>query len=528
MTDPTAFLPDHNDIILNRYGKAAALREDGHNPFVNRFEPTHTSAQAAEQEAALTEGETPIRIMGRVLSIRRMGKAAFFHIQDVAGRIQVYVKKNTVDDHGYDLYKQTILDTGDIVGIEGPVFRTRTDELTIIAHRMELLTKSMRPLPDKWHGLKDQEVRYRRRYVDLIVNEETRETFRRRAATVGALRTFLNERAYIEVETPMMQPIYGGAAARPFVTHHNTLDMDLFLRIAPELYLKRLIVGGLDRVYEINRNFRNEGISVRHNPEFTMLELYTAGFDYNDSMALTEEMIASVCKQVTGDTKIVYGDDTIDYTPPFARRRLVDTVRDDLGLDVDYSRDANATHAMVTEFISSREGLDAGERAGLIDAIADKTNDAIIVFLFEEFVEHTLVQPTFVTDYPKSLCPLTKSQADRPDVAERFELFVARMEMANAYSELNDPRDQFERFEEQVAKREAGDDETESMDEDYITALEYGMPPTSGIGIGIDRLVMTLTDSPSIRDVILFPLMRPRTDGAPLIDEVDEEEEATE
>ncbi|MCX7044537.1 MAG: lysine--tRNA ligase [Candidatus Sumerlaeota bacterium] len=512
-TASTRFLADHNDIILNRYDKTARLRAEGVNPFVSRYAPTHSSRQILDGADALIASAQSVRVAGRVLSIRRMGKAAFFHIQDASGKIQVYVKMGDVDERGYALYKESLMDTGDIAGVEGAVFRTKTGEITIVAKRLMLLTKAMRPIPSEWYGLKDQEIRYRRRYVDLIMNEPVRETFRRRAAVVSAIRRFMDGRGYMEVETPMMQPVYGGAAARPFVTHHNALDMDLYLRIAPELYLKRLVVGGFDRVYEINRNFRNEGISVRHNPEFTMMEAYTAYYDYNDSMKLIEDLISTVCQEATGGMKVSYGGVEVDFTPPFRRRRLVDCVREDLGLDVDWSRPEDAARKMGIDYVQSRAEMDAEARAKLLREIPQKTNDQIIVALFEEFIEASLMQPTYILDYPKSLCPLAKSSEARPDVVERFELFVGRLEMANAYSELNDPRDQYERFAEQVAKRAAGDVETESMDEDYVVALEYGMPPASGIGIGIDRLVMLLTDSPSIRDVILFPLMRARKEG---------------
>jgi lysyl-tRNA synthetase class 2 len=510
MSEPGAFLPDHNEIVLNRYRKMEDLRGRGMNPFAGKFEPTHTSAALLAEADALIALGAPLRVAGRALSIRRMGKACFFHVQDAAGRIQVYLKKDLVDEAGFALYKDSLMDTGDIVGVEGAMFRTKTGEATIQATRLRLLTKAARPLPDKWHGLKDQELRYRRRYVDLIVNEATRATFRRRAAIVAAVRRFLDGRGYIEVETPMMQPVYGGAAARPFVTHHNALDMDLYLRIAPELYLKRLVVGGLERVYEINRNFRNEGISVRHNPEFTMMECYTAYYDYNDSMALIEEILAAVCREVAGGTKVPFGGEEIDLTPPFRRRKLVEAVREDLGLDVDWGRPDAETRERAAAFVRARSDMTDEARERALNEIRKMSNDRIVLLLFEEFIEKTLVQPTFIVDYPKSLCPLAKSSEARPEVAERFELFVGRIELANAYSELNDPRDQFERFREQMALRAEGEVETESMDEDYVVALEYGMPPTSGLGIGIDRLTMLLTDSPSIRDVILFPLMRDR------------------
>jgi len=525
MSESEGFLPDHNEIILNRYRKAAQLRAAGHDPFVNRYEPSHTAAAIAKDAEALIASQQAVRVAGRTLSIRRMGKAAFFHIQDATGRIQVYVKKDEVDEHGYALYKESLLDAGDIVGVEGPAFRTKTGEITVLARQLRLLTKAMRPLPSEWYGLKDQELRYRRRYADLIMNEKTRETFRARAKITAAIRRFLDGRGYIEVETPMMQPVYGGAAARPFITHHNTFDMDLYLRVAPELYLKRLIVGGLERVYEINRNFRNEGVSVRHNPEFTMMECYTAYYDYNDSMKLVEELLSTVCREVTGGTKTSYGGGEVDFTPPFRRRRLLDAVREDLGLDVDWSRPGGPTREMALAFIKSHSPRPIpsissipstpsdDSRAKLLDDIAHATNDRVIMLLFEAFIEKTLVQPTYVIDYPKSLCPLAKSSQARADMAERFELYAGRLELVNAYSELNDPRDQYERFREQMAQREAGDVETESMDEDYVVALEYGMPPASGVGVGIDRLAMLLTGASSIRDVILFPLMRERKAG---------------
>jgi lysyl-tRNA synthetase class 2 len=493
-----------DELIQNRIDKAEAYRAGGGNPFVSRYEPTHSAAAIrAEQEEMIAAGAT-VRAAGRALTIRSFGKASFFHLLDATGRVQIYVKKGLLADADYETFVSTV-DTGDILGVEGKVFITKTGELTIGAERLTLLAKAYRPLPEKWHGLKDVETRYRQRYVDLIANEEVRETFRRRSRIVSRLRRELDQRGFMEVETPMMQPIHGGAAARPFVTHHNDLGLDLYLRIAPELYLKRLLVGGFDRIYEINRNFRNEGISTRHNPEFTMLELYTAYWDYTDTMALLEELVRAAAQEVLGGFVLEYEGRPVDLGPPFARRAILDLVRETLALP---------------DSVQLRWGPEGEEGAQRALAAAPpetqqafrekcRTSDEILLGLFEILVEKDLWAPTVVHDYPKSLCPLAKTKAGDPHTAERFELFVVGIEMANGYSELNDPLEQEANFREQMRRRELGDEEATPMDEDYVRALEHGMPPASGIGIGIDRLVMLLTDSPSIRDVILFPLMRP-------------------
>lgn len=525
---------DESRILRDRREKADRMREAGINLYAQRFDPTHSAAQVRANEASLvrpaqdaesTEPEEPaktVRMAGRVILRRPMGKAGFLTFIDESGRFQAYIKRDVTDEAGFELFKK-MLDVGDIIGIEGPIFVTRKGELTIQADRLTLLTKAMRPLPEKWHGLKDVEQRYRQRYVDLIVNSEVRETFRRRSAIISSLRSQLDGRGYMEVETPMMQLICGGAAARPFETHHNALDLDLYLRIAPELFLKRLTVGGFERVYEINRNFRNEGISTHHNPEFTMLELYTAYWDYTDTMTLVEELFRKTALEVLGTTEIKYQGHEVDLAEPFVRARILDLVATELGLGEEHGLawGMDSLDPVIELSMAAIEKIEAErpEAKGLAEAVksADSSDEALM-HLFEELAEPGIVKPTFVMDYPKSLCPLTKSSEADPAVAERFELFCCGFELANAYSELNDPAEQLARFEDQVRRGEGGDAEAmKEVDHDYVTALEYGMPPASGLGIGIDRFVMLLTDSPSIRDVILFPLMRPAkgsTDGS--------------
>jgi lysyl-tRNA synthetase, class II len=492
--------------INQRRANLSELSRLGIDAYPHRFDRTsnvddlvrqHGGKAAAELEASRIETTTS----GRILGIRSFGKASFLVISDGRARIQVYVRQDSVVPRDFEVFR--LLDLGDFVGVSGHLFRTRTNELTIWASQLAFLAKCHLPLPEKWHGLTDIETRYRQRYLDLVVNPGVRGVFETRSRVLGALRAFLGDRGYLEVETPMMQPIAGGALARPFVTHHNALDTDLYLRIAPELYLKRLVVGGLERVFEINRNFRNEGISSQHNPEFTMLEFYQAYSDYQDLMTLTEEMLATVTRQATGGDEVVYGDDTISFRPPYARIALHEAARQaaserlgtEVGLAELRTRDSAAA-------LAGRLGVpvEAGWGAGKIAA-----------GLFEALVEERLVQPTFVFDFPTEVSPLSKQRPDDPELVERFELYIGRMEVANAFSELNDPVEQRRRFEQQLAERQQGNVEAHEMDEDYIRALEYGLPPTAGEGVGIDRLVMLLTGSRSIRDVILFPQTRPRS-----------------
>ncbi len=483
---------DLNELLLVRRKKLDELRGRGIDPFGGKFERTHRAREIIDHFAELENSR--VVIAGRIMAKRNMGKATFAHIQDVSGKIQVYIRVNEVGEEQYELF--THFDIGDIVGVAGKVFKTQKGEISVWADEVRLLSKSLRPLPEKWHGLKDVELRYRQRYVDLIVNPEVKDVFIIRSRIIRAIRNFLDRLGFLEVETPMMHPIPGGAAARPFITHHNTLDMDLYLRIAPELYLKRLLVGGLEQVYEINRNFRNEGISTKHNPEFTMLELYRAYADYDDMMKLTENLVSSVAQEVLGTTKIEYQGQPIDLTPPWTRIPMLEAIKQYTGVDFTQIKDDEQAKA-------AAKGLDMGVEEG-------SSRGSIINEVFEEFVEPKLIQPTFITDYPIEISPLAKRKAEDPAYTYRFELFIFAREMANAFSELNDPIDQEERFRKQVEQRAAGDDEAHMMDEDYINALEYGMPPAGGLGIGVDRLVMLLTDSASIRDVLLFPQMKPR------------------
>ena len=440
-----------------------------------------------------------MRTAGRILAIRSFGKANFLVLSDGQARLQVYIRQDALPERDFRIFK--LLDFGDWVGVQGRLFRTKTNEFTIWASALEFLAKCLLPLPEKWHGLQDVEIRYRQRYLDLIVNPDSRRVFDTRSRVITALREFLIGRGFLEVETPMMQPIAGGALARPFVTHHNALDMRLYLRIAPELYLKRLTVGGIERVFEINRNFRNEGISTQHNPEFTMLEFYWSYADYTDLMSLSEEMFQHVARAATGRTQVTFGEHPISFESPFRRVSLREAARtaasQRLGTDV---TDADLRSRERAAAVANRLGLhvDPGDGPGTITA-----------GIFETLCEADLIQPTFVYDFPTEVSPLSKQKPDDPDTVERFELYIAGFEVANAFSELNDPAEQRRRFEDQLRNRAGGDEEAHAMDEDYIRALEYGMPPAGGEGIGIDRLVMVLTNSPSIRDVILFPLMRP-------------------
>ncbi len=482
----------YNELIQVRREKLKDLKQTGVNPFGQRFEFTHRAKQLLDNYEDYEDKE--VSLAGRMMAKRGHGKAGFANVQDGTAQVQIYSRLNDLGEEQYEIYKG--LDIGDIVGVRGTLFKTRMGEVTVAVKELTLLAKSLRPLPEKWHGLKDVDLRYRQRYLDLIVNPEVKDTFVIRSKIVRAIRNFLVHRGFLEVETPMMHPIAGGAAARPFTTHHNALDMDLFLRIAPELYLKRLIVGGFDKVFEINRNFRNEGISTRHNPEFTMLELYQAYADYNDMMDITEGLIASVAEDVFGEANINYQGQEINLNSPWERLPMLEAVKRYSGLDFEVLTNADTAGNAVKKL-----GLEVEKSDGWGD---------ILNKVFEEKVEPNLIQPTFITDYPVEISPLAKKKEDQPQLTYRFELFINGWEMANAFSELNDPLDQRERFSRQLDKRKSGDDEAHMMDEDYITALEYGMPPTGGLGIGVDRLIMLLTDSPSIRDVILFPLMRPR------------------
>lgn len=476
----------------NRINKLEALRAKDIDPYGQAFSISHHARDILDNFDAL-EGQN-VSVAGRIHTMRAHGKSSFAHIIDVTGQIQIYAKIDQLGEECYNSFKD--LDLGDIIGVQGKVFRTRRGEVTVDVEGVTLLSKALRPLPDKWHGLKDVEIRYRQRYLDLIVNPDVREVFVTRSQIINGMRRFLDERGFLEVETPMMHAIPGGATARPFVTHHNALDIDLYLRIAPELYLKRLLVGGLEKVYEINKNFRNEGISTRHNPEFTMMELYQAYSDYKGMMELSEEMISHVALQVLGTTEITYQGQEISLRPPWKRITMVDVVKEITGFDLDsYSTDEEAV----------RGARDIG-----VEVKDNFTRGQVLNEIFEERVESKLIQPTFILDYPLEVSPLAKKKHDSPDFVYRFEGFMVGMELLNAFTELNDPIDQRERFEDQVRQRQKGDDEAHMMDEDYVTALEYGMPPAGGLGVGIDRLIMILTDSPSIRDVILFPLMRPQ------------------
>jgi len=486
------------DVPEVRRRKVESLRAAGVNPFPNAFKPTHDVADLRAVIAAAPETldeEGPVfAVAGRIMAINRFGKAAFIRLRDRTGQIQAYVRKDRVGEAAYDLFKQ--MDIGDFVGVAGGLFRTRSGEWTVMVHRLELVAKSIRALPEKFHGLKDPEKRYRQRYLDLIMNAEVRELFRRRSRIIQEIRGFLLQRDFLEVETPMMQPLPGGAEATPFVTHHNALDMPLYLRIAPELYLKRLVVGGFERVFEINRNFRNEGISTRHNPEFTMLEFYQAYATYQDLMTLTEEMFRQVAEQVTGAASFLYQGQTIDFAGRWRRIGLYEALEEIAGID---RRDLDVRDKLMA--IAAERGVKL-TRTGQTAKIVTK--------LFDALVEPRLIQPTFVTGYPVAVSPLSRRSDSAPELTERFELFIAGYEIANGFSELNDPEDQQRRFAQQVAQREAGDAEAHPMDMDYIEALEYGMPPTAGEGVGIDRLAMLFTDAASIREVILFPHLKPR------------------
>ncbi|EHT8057690.1 lysine--tRNA ligase [Staphylococcus pseudintermedius] len=488
-----------NDQMQVRRQKLQELRDLGIDPFGEKFERTGTAEtlkaqwdQYAKEELAEKETESHTVIAGRIMTKRGKGKAGFAHIQDLSGQIQIYVRKDQVGDAQFGIWNTA--DLGDIVGVEGIMFKTNTGELSVKAKSFKLLSKALRPLPDKHHGLQDIEQRYRQRYLDLITNEESTQTFINRSRILQEMRNYLNEKGFLEVETPMMHQIAGGAAAKPFVTHHNSLDATLYMRIAIELHLKRLIVGGLEKVYEIGRVFRNEGVSTRHNPEFTMIELYEAYADYKDIMSLTEELVAHIARRVLGTTSVQYGDETINLEPQWRRLHMVDAVKEATGVDF-------------YEVKSDKEAHELAKAHG-IEVDDNMKYGHILNEFFEQKVEETLIQPTFIYGHPIEISPLAKKNPEDPRFTDRFELFIVGREHANAFTELNDPIDQRQRFEAQLVEKEQGNDEAHEMDEDFIEALEYGMPPTGGLGIGIDRLVMLLTNSPSIRDVLLFPYMR--------------------
>jgi lysyl-tRNA synthetase class 2 len=485
------------DLVGQRKQKIEEFRREGINPFPNNFKVSHTIAEIQASRDQIAQGDDQSALFttaGRVMAANSFGKSAFIRLRDRSGQLQAYIRKDKVGDTNYALFKK--MDIGDFIGLTGTLFQTKTGEWTLLAEDLSLLSKSTRPLPEKFHGLKDPEKRYRQRYVDLIMNADTRRIFRTRSQMTQAIRDFFLEQDFLEVETPMMQPIAGGAEATPFVTHHNALDMDLYLRIAPELYLKRLVVGGFERVFEINRNFRNEGVSTQHNPEFTMLEFYQAYATFEDLMTLTEALFADVLKKVLGTTAITYQGNPIDFQGPWRRLTLAKALEELGGLD--------------PSLLNDRDGLIAFANAKGVPLTKTRRIGKIITKLFDSLVEPQLIQPTFITGYPVEVSPLSRRSDTEPEITERFELFVAGFEIANGFSELNDPEDQFQRFMQQMEDRREGDDEAHQMDENYVEALEYGMPPTAGEGIGIDRLAMLLTDVPSIREVILFPHMKSR------------------
>ena len=488
---------DLNDQLMVRREKMNTMRENGLDPFGKRFDRSHSTKELVEQYAELEKEEleaksVAVSLAGRIMTKRGKGKAGFAHLQDLTGQIQVYVRQDAVGEENYKLFDSS--DLGDIIGVTGTLFKTKVGELSVKVEGFVFLTKALRPLPDKFHGLKDVEQRYRQRYLDLIMSQESKATFISRSRIIQSMRRYLDDHGYLEVETPMMHSIAGGASARPFITHHNALDMPLFMRIAIELHLKRLIVGGLEKVYEIGRVFRNEGVSTRHNPEFTMIELYEAYADYRDIMSLTENLIAHIAQEVVGSTTVQYGDYEVDLKPEWKRLHMVDAIKEYTGADF-------------WNEMSVEEARELAKEHG-VEINNNMLYGHIVNEFFEQKVEEKLIQPTFIYGHPVEISPLAKKNDEDPRFTDRFELFIVAREHANAFTELNDPIDQRERFEAQLKEREQGNDEAHMMDDDFVEALEYGMPPTGGLGIGIDRLVMLLTNSPSIRDVLLFPLMR--------------------
>ncbi|HEX7401429.1 MAG TPA: lysine--tRNA ligase [candidate division Zixibacteria bacterium] len=485
-------MEETSEILQHRIDKLKKLKEKNINPYPYSFKRTHTSAEIIGNFEKLESEQAGIKTAGRIISLRLHGKSLFAHLKDGSGKIQIYVKSDEVGKDKFELFD--LFDIGDFLGVSGKAFKTKTGEITIRVDDFTLLSKSMLPLPEKWHGLQDKELRYRQRYVDLIVNEEVKNVFIFRTNLIKAMRQFLDDLGFVEVETPILQPLYGGAFARPFVTHHNALDVDLYLRIADELYLKRLIVGGFEKVYEISKSFRNEGMDRNHNPEFTMLELYQAYADYNDIMELYENLLNYAAKQVLGTNQFEYDGNQIDLTPPFRRIPMLESIKEHTGADL--------TDKNEEEIRKIASGLNVKENL-------NRPKGKLIEAIFEMQVQPKLIQPTFVTDYPVEMSPLAKYHREKPGLTERFELFIGGCEMGNAFSELNDPQDQRERFKQQAELAKRGDDEAQVLDEDFIRALEYGMPPTGGLGFGVDRLVMILTNTRSIREVIFFPQMRP-------------------
>ncbi len=481
-------IPEH---IQHRLDKLKALKEMGVNPYPYRYDKTHNSITLIDDFEKLSEEGSKVKYAGRLISLRGHGKTLFAHVMDDAGKVQIYARKDAMGE-SFEIFKK--LDIGDFVGIEGTMFKTKTEEITIKVEIVEILAKSLQPLPEKYHGLQDKELRYRRRYLDMIANPEVKDVFIKRAMITKEIRDFMDQRGFLEVETPVLQPIYGGAAARPFVTHHNALDIELYLRIADELYLKRLIIGGFEKVYEMAKDFRNEGMDKSHNPEFTMLEFYWAYADYNDLMEMLEEMYRELARKVTGSLQVKFGEHTIDFEKPFARLPYFQGINEACGCDV-----ATLDEAALKE-LCKKHGIDASKFKG---------NGDYYDAMFEHFVEPKLIQPTFLIDFPKEISPLAKVHRENPKLAERFELFICGFEFGNAFTELNDPQDQRNRMEAQSKLIDRGHEEAQPVDEDFIFAMEHGMPPTAGYGVGIDRVVMLLTDSLSIRDIILFPTMKP-------------------